>query len=63
MKTKTPTPTLETITLHVVKMICSGDKMINIAFSDREMAREFYDYHKNFMVFLRQPIKKIELLS
>lgn len=62
MKAKATTQS-EPQTLNLVKMFCSGDKIINIEFSDEAMAREFYDYHKNFMVFLRQPIKKIELLT
>lgn len=60
MKAKTLTPVSN---LYTVKMFCSGDRIINIEFNDPEMAREFYDYHKNFMIFLRQPIKKIEMLS
>jgi hypothetical protein len=61
MKTKTATP-IE-LALHRVEMICSGDKLINIEFSDTHMAKEFYDYHKNFMLFINQPIKSIQLVK
>jgi hypothetical protein len=44
-----------------VKMNLLGSKTIEIKFSDHNMAKDFYDFHKNFMVFLNTPIKTIEL--
>lgn len=61
MKTKTKI-NIE-LELHRVEMICSGEKIINIEFSDPMMAKEFYDYHKNFMLFINQPIKSIQLVK
>ena len=48
-------------TANRVKMNLSGNKTIEIKFSDASMAKDFYDYHKNFMLFLNTPIKTIEL--
>jgi hypothetical protein len=62
MKTKTLTPTID-LEIHRVEMVCSGPSYINIEFTNSTLAKEFYDYHKNFMLFLNQPIKTITLVK
>lgn len=59
MKTKLQPPEVNQPLRARVEMLCSGDKTIAMEFSDPQMAKEFFDYHKNFMLFLRQPIKTI----
>jgi len=61
MKTRLQPPEVNQILKSRVEMLCSGGKTIAIEFSDAQMAKEFYDWHKNFMLFLNQPIKTITL--
>lgn len=61
MKTRLQPPEVNKTLISRVEMLCSGNKTIAIEFSDQVMAKEFYDFHKNFMTFLRQPIKTITL--
>jgi hypothetical protein len=44
-------------------MLLSGNKTVDIRFSDLKDAKDAYDILKNHMVFQGQPVKTIELTN
>jgi len=45
-----------------IKMLLQGNKRIEMKFSDSNDALEVYKSIKNFMMFINQPVKEIELV-
>jgi len=60
---KTQPKSTETKPLNTVSMLLSGNKTVDIRFSDLKDAKDAYDQLKNYMVFQGQPVKTIELTN
>jgi hypothetical protein len=45
-----------------IKMTLTGNKKIEMKFSDSKDAYELYQNVKNIMMFMNQPVKEIELV-